>query len=258
MADPDATPDAAPGGTPGLHRVVHAMGTVFSCTVRDAPTPALHAALDAAEALLHHIDAVFSPYRADSAVSAVRAGAPVPAAWQAEADEVHALCEAAHRDTGGRFSAWYAGEYDPSGLVKGWAVERAARLLLDAGAEHVCLNGGGDIQVHGGPWRLGVAHPLLADSYAAVVESTGGPLALATSGPAERGCHLVDPRTGTPPADGLASLTVLAPGLTRADTLATAASAYGAADARGWLEGCTGITAFGIESDGTMWQVRGR
>ncbi|MER6095981.1 FAD:protein FMN transferase [Streptomyces sp. NPDC001728] len=246
-----------PAEAPGLRRVVHTMGTVFSCTVRDAPTPALTRALDAAEALLRHVDEVFSPYRTDSAVSLLRVGVQVPDEWQAEVDEIRTLCETAHRDTAGRFDAWYAGEYDPSGLVKGWAVERAARLLHEAGSEHVCLNGGGDIQLYGGPWRVGIAHPLLRDSYAAIVESAEGRLAIATSGPAERGCHIVDPHTQAPPEDGLASLTVLATGLTRADTLATAVYAGGAAGARGWLEGQQDVAALGVEWDGTTWTARG-
>ncbi|QNS02302.1 FAD:protein FMN transferase [Streptomyces xanthii] len=246
-----------PGGSPGLRRVVRTMGTVFSCTVRDTPSPGLHRALDEAEALLHRADEVFSPYRPDSAVSLERAGAPVPKAWRAEADEVRALCEAAGYDTGGRFDAWYAGPYDPSGLVKGWAVERAARLLHEAGAAHVCLNGGGDIQLYGGPWRVGIAHPLRPDSYAAVVESAQGPLALATSGPAERGCHIIDPDTQAPPGNALASLTVLASGLTRADVLATAAYAVGAAGVRAWLEQQPGVAALAVEEDGRAWTARG-
>ncbi|MFI7005318.1 FAD:protein FMN transferase [Streptomyces sp. NPDC050145] len=246
-----------PGGSAGLRRVVRAMGTVFSCTVRDTPTPGLRRALDEAEALLHHVDEVFSPYRPDSAVSLERAGTPVPKACRAEADEVASLCEAARHDTGGRFDARYAGPYDPSGLVKGWAVERAARLLHEAGAAHVCLNGGGDIQLYGGPWRVGIAHPLRPDSYAAVVESAAGPLALATSGTAERGCHILDPRTQAPPAHALASLTVVTSGLTRADVLATAAYAAGAADARVWLGRRTDVLALGVERDGTTWTVRG-
>ncbi|WP_238697993.1 FAD:protein FMN transferase [Streptomyces sp. E5N91] len=179
--------------------------------MRAKETPGLRRALDATESLLHHVDEVFSPFRPDSAVNRVRHGRPVPEEWQPELSEVLALCTDAHRCTGGRFAAWHSGVFDPSGLVKGWAVERAALLLREAGAEHVCLNGGGDVQLYGGPWRVGITHPLRPGSCAAVVESPGGPLGIATSGPGERGCHIVDPHTGAPPTDGLASLTVTGP-----------------------------------------------
>ncbi|MER6163161.1 FAD:protein FMN transferase [Streptomyces violaceorubidus] len=237
---------------PALHRVVHTMGTVFSCTVRAEPTPSLRRALDAAEGLLHHVDEIFSPFRPDSAVSRVRHGRPVPEEWQPELREILALCADAHRRTGGRFASWHSGVFDPSGLVKGWAVERAAVLLREAGAEHVCLNGGGDLQLYGGPWRVGITHPLRPGSCAAVVESPGGPLGIATSGPGERGCHIVDPRTGAPPTDGPASLTVTAPSLTEADVLATAAYCMGA-EARGWLGTLPGVAAFAVLPDGQTW-----
>ncbi|MFF2651564.1 FAD:protein FMN transferase [Streptomyces sp. NPDC058045] len=248
-------PISEPDARPELHRVVRTMGTVFSCTVRAAPTPLLHKALDEAEALLHHLDRVFSPYREDSAVSLVNRGEPVPARWQSELYQVTHLCAEAHQRTGGWFAAWRGGRFDPSGLVKGWAVERAADLLLDAGAEHICLNGGGDIQLHGGPWQVGVSHPLRPGELAALVSHTEGPLALATSGPAERGCHIVDPHTGAAPSPALASLTVTAASLTEADTVATAAYAMGER-ARPWLTGhagLRGLAAFAVAADGSTW-----
>ncbi|MGW2177669.1 FAD:protein FMN transferase [Streptomyces sp. NPDC001732] len=237
---------------PELHRVVHTMGTVFSFTVRAAPTPFLRKAFDAAEALLHHLDEVFSPYRDDSAVSRVARGESVPGKWEPELHEVLDLCAEARRRTGGWFDARYSGAFDPSGLVKGWAVERAALLLREAGARHLCLNGGGDVQLHGGPWRVGISHPLQPGRLAALVEHTAGPLAIATSGPAERGCHILDPHTGAAPSHALASLTVTAASLTEADMLATAAYSMGA-EARAWLAGQPGIAAFAVAPDGSTW-----
>lgn len=239
-----------------LHRVVHTMGTVFSCTVRGTPTPDLERALDAAEDLLRHVDAVFSPFREDSAVCRVRRGEPVPGTWRDELSEVRALCEDAGRRTDGWFSAWHSGVFDPSGLVKGWAVERAAGLLRAAGAEGVCLNGGGDVQLWGGPWRVGISDPLRGGRLVAQVESVSGALAVATSGTAERGCHIVDPRTCGPVVGPLASLTVVCASLTEADVLATAGYARGA-EARAWLDGLPGVSAFAVATDGGTWTTRG-
>lgn len=233
-----------------LRRVEHTMGTVFSFDVRGGG-PRAAAALEAAAAWLVHVDDVFSTYRPGSQISRLAAGTLALSACAPEVGEVLRLCEEAERRTGGWFSARYAGGFDPTGLVKGWAVERAAAMIASAGADAVCVNGGGDVQVHGGPWRIGVSDPLRHGELAAVIPADGE-LAVATSGPAERGCHIVDPRTGRPPAAALASLTVICRGLTDADAYATAGYAMGAG-ARDWLASLPATRAFAITPDGTSW-----
>lgn len=239
-----------------LRRVEHTMGTVFSFDVRGGDELRTGVALEAAAAWLHHVDEVFSTYRPDSQISRLAAGTLALSACAPEVWEVHRLCEAARLRTGGFFSAEYAGGFDPTGLVKGWAVERAAAMLASAGAEAVCVNGGGDVQVYGGPWRIGVTDPLHPPALAAVVAAADGELAVATSGPAERGCHILDPRTGRPPATALASLTVVCRTLTDADALATAAYAMGPG-ARPWLEAQPGTEGFAVTANGTTWRTSG-
>ncbi|NBM20511.1 FAD:protein FMN transferase [Streptomyces sp. GC420] len=231
------------------------MGTVFSFDVRGVRTGPLRTALRAAVALLHDADRVFSTYREDSDISRLRRGEVALSGCAPEVAEVLRLCEDAERASGGLFTAGYAGGGpDPTGLVKGWAVERAARLLASAGAEAVCVNGGGDVQLIGGPWRVGIADPLRPGALAAVVEHTAGGLAVATSGPAERGCHIIDPRTGAPPVTALASVTVVHAGLTDADARATAAYAMGD-EARDWLESLPDTGAFAVTADGGSWRT---
>ncbi|MEU1666114.1 FAD:protein FMN transferase [Streptomyces sparsogenes] len=235
------------------------MGTVFSLDVREVPDadrPRVRAALDGAAAWLHRVDEVFSPWRADSQISRLRRGELELSRCDADVRDVLRLCDEAERTSGGWFSARYAGEVDPTGLVKGWAVERAARMLVSAGAGSVCVNGGGDVQTHGGPWRVGIADPLCPGELAAVVEARGE-LAVATSGPAERGCHILDPYTGAPPADQLASVTVVCRGLADADAWATAACAMGAERARRWLQRLPDAAAFAVRADGTTWRTSG-
>ena len=155
--------------------------------------------------------------------------------------EVLARCERCARETGGYFDARAAGRLDPSGLVKGWAVDRAAALLSNAGASRFCVNAGGDVVVRGGPWRVGVQHPRQRDRVAAVLALTDA--AVATSGAYERGEHIVDPSCGRPPRGTLA-VTVLGRDLATADAYATAAFAMGergpAWTAR--LRGCGAMT----------------
>ncbi|WP_211280303.1 FAD:protein FMN transferase [Streptomyces lushanensis] len=240
-----------------LRHVEEAMGTVFSFDIRGVrDEDAVRAGLRAAVASLHRVDEIFSPFRADSQITRLGRGELTLSACASEVREVLELCAEAERESEGWFTTRYAGGLDPTGLVKGWAVERAARMLVPAGASAVCLNGGGDIQLIGGPWRVGITDPLHPGRLAAVIESEGG-LGVATSGPAERGCHVLDPRTGRPPVHGPASLTVICPGgLTVADSRATAAYAMGRR-ARKWLEELPDTEGFGVTADGRQWMTSG-
>jgi thiamine biosynthesis lipoprotein len=100
---------------------------------------------------------------------------------------------------------------------------------------------------------VGIAHPLRPGSLCAVV--TGRDLAVATSGTAERGAHVLDPHTGRP-ATGLASLTLVGAELTRTDAYATAAFAMGAG-ARSWVAGLHGYQALAVTPDGRAWRTPG-
>lgn len=220
-------------------RVEHVMGIPVVVDVRDGD--AGPDAIDEVFAWLRFVDAAFSTYRPDSDVCRLDRGELALADAHPLVREVLARCERLRGETGGYFDARAAGRLDPSGLVKGWAVDRAAVLLSAAGARRFCVNAGGDVVVRGGPWRVGVQHPRCRDQLAAVLSLTDA--AVATSGAYERGEHIVDPLTGRPPAGTLA-VTVLGHDLATADAYATAAFAMGergpAWTAR--LRGCGAMT----------------
>ncbi|GGQ66049.1 FAD:protein FMN transferase [Streptomyces flaveolus] len=244
MTDTVAEPAQAPAA---VRRVVETMGTVFSFDVRGGEPAAVRAALDQAVAGLHRVNKVFSTYREDSQVSRLACGELTLAQCAPEVAEVLELAAEAERVSGGWFSPSYRGRLDPTGIVKGWAVERAARLVAGAGASGVSVNGGGDVQMLGTPgarrpWRVGVADPLRPGGLAAVVSASGArELAVATSGTAERGAHIVDPRTGRSAVTDLVAVTVVAPRLTWADCWATAAFAMGSREGLRWLESLDGV-----------------
>jgi len=226
--------------------VRHIMGMPIGIDIADAPEADVEPAFD----WLCQVDATFSTYRADSDISRLGRGEITLAECRAEVDEVLTRCLALERATAGFFSVRAGGRLDPSGFVKGWAIDGAAERLAAAGAESFCINAGGDIVARGRPapdrpWRVGVRHPTELDRLAAVVAVED--MVVATSGEYERGGHIVDPHTGRPPA-GLLSVTVVGPDLATADAYATAAFAMGA-DGPGWTATLDGYDAMCITSD---------
>lgn len=258
------SPSGVPGGAvwPALSRqsglVRHAelvMGTAVSFAVAsDKPPEAIAAAIRSACSVLHEADAVFSTWNTRSPLSRLRRGDAQPGEMPAEVTEVLRQCEAARTATAGWFDPWAApGGVDPTGLVKGWAVERALGVLGDAGVEAAMVNGGGDIAVFGQPpgsdgtgWRIGIRHPWRPDGLAAIV--TGVTAAIATSGRYERGQHLYSP-PGRQLAD-VASATVTGPSLAMADAIATAL-ATGGDDVLPLAAGLDGYEAYLIRGDGS-------
>jgi thiamine biosynthesis lipoprotein len=222
------------------------MGMPIGIDVRDADPVDVEPAF----VWLREVDATFSTYRDDSAISRLDRGELSLAGCPPEVDEVLTRCLALERATGGYFSARPAGRLDPSGLVKGWAVDGAAERLAAAGAANFCINAGGDVLARGRPapdrlWRVGIRHPEQGERLAAVVAVQD--LAVATSGDYERGAHIVDPHTGRAPV-GLLSVTILGPDLATADAYATAAFAMGAGGPA-WTTTLAGCDALCITTD---------
>jgi FAD:protein FMN transferase len=182
------------------------------------------------------VDETFSTYKAESQVSRIGRGELRVEDASEDVRQVLARCEELREASDGYFDAHAAGELDPSGLVKGWSVDRAARILDEAGVRNYAINAGGDIRLSGGAypepvWRVGIQHPYVRYRVAAVVE--GSDLAVATSGAYARGEHVLDPHTGRAPA-GVLSVTITGPNLADADAYATAAFAMGADRAAQW------------------------
>jgi thiamine biosynthesis lipoprotein len=172
------------------------------------------------------VDDVFSIWKPHSPVSRLRSGEISLDEAPPEVSEVLELCRRVRDASDGWFDPWgMPGGVDPTGLVKGWAAERALDELKTAGVPAAMINAGGDIAVYGEPedgqlWRIGVRHPLDPGAMIFVAE-IDGPGAVATSGTYERGDHLLDPSDGRP-ANELLSATVIGRDLAFADALATA------------------------------------
>lgn len=228
---------------PVARRVEHLMGMPVSLALRGRHTrdAAADEAWEATLAELRWVDAVFSTWRTGSQVSRLGRGELALADCDPAVAEVMALAEAAHASSHGAFDVWLPGpdgtrRLDPSGVVKGWAVDRAVAPLRALPDTDVCLSAGGDMVCHvadpdGEAWVVGVEDPHDTSRVVARVPVRRG--AVATSGSAHRGGHVVDGRTGRPALE-LASVTVIGRDLTSVDVDATTALALGQ-DGPAWL-----------------------
>jgi thiamine biosynthesis lipoprotein len=235
---------------PGVRRVEHIMGMPVVVDVRDE-----HVDDDVLERMfdsLRFADAMFSTYRDDSEISRLNRRELTLVDAHPDVREVLDRCEALRVESDGYFDmrAAAADAIDPSGLVKGWAVDRAASILIDAGLRNFAVNIAGDMRLRGRAvpepfWSVGIQHPLERGSIAAVVQAND--LAVATSGAYERGDHVLDPHTRRPPV-GVLSVTVVGPELATADAYATAVFAMGEAGVN-WSSRLRGYEAMTILAD---------
>jgi thiamine biosynthesis lipoprotein len=268
--DPAALPTRTLLPERDVGRFVHVervMGLPVSLHVRGpglAPgtaTAAVAAAVTRAVSRLHDVDHTFSTYRDGSAVSRIRRGELALDDAPADVLEVVALCREAAGRTGGWFDAWLPPDrlFDPTGLVKGWVVEQVARDLAAALPGHdVLVNAGGDVVVacdrtDTPDWVVAVEDPGDRNRLLARIPLRTG--AVATSGTAARGAHVLDPRTGAPAAGGLRAVTVVGPSLLWADVHATAALAEGPRS-RERLAALGDHVALLVGADGTQTLVR--
>ena len=233
------------------------MGTVFTIDIRDPGE--WSAAVDDVVRWLHQVDATLSTYRPDSDISRIRRGELGVDDADPLVAEVLDRCARVQHETGGFFSSLLHGQVDPTGLVKGWSIERASALLRAAGSRNHAVNGGGDMQLAGEagtgrPWTVGIVDPRDRARVVARVSRRDG--AVATSGVAERGRHIVDPFTGGPVANTLASATVTGPRLTEVDAYATAAFVMGL-PALGWIESQPDYDCLLVEEDGVVHATSG-
>ncbi|MEI2716141.1 MAG: FAD:protein FMN transferase [Candidatus Nanopelagicales bacterium] len=225
------------------------MGTVASLT---GPAGLRTVAPDV-EHILRAADDRFSPFRADSELVRMQRD---PGRHDPSDDmrEVLAGCRVLTDVTDGDFQAVDPrGRVDTTGYVKGWAMQRVADTLNDAGWHDWLLVVGGDVMSAGTnagrPWRVAIRHPALAAGVADVLELPDGG-AVATSADYERGNHVWGNKLGDVSSRTRAgSVTVVGPRIDVADALATALWANGR-PRPSWLERVPDYRAFTLDGLG--------
>jgi FAD:protein FMN transferase len=148
------------------------------------------------------------------------------------------------------------------GIAKGYAVDRAMQTLQAHGVTSAMVNAGGEIRAIGSGWLVGIQHPRQNGEIMARIRP--GELAVATSGDYEqffeiegqRYHHLLDPRTGYP-AQGVQSVTVIAPNCTDADGLSTAVFVLGPVEGLALIETLADTEAYLVDASGAVHMTSG-
>jgi thiamine biosynthesis lipoprotein len=203
------------------------MGMPIAIEVLDAS--ATQDDLDDVFAYFVSIDETFSTYKDTSEISQINRGELLPAHYSEDMQIILALSAQTKEETAGYFDILHKGVYDPAGIVKGWAIQNAAKMLHAKGLRNFYIDAGGDIQVsgskNGNPWRVGIRNPFNRNEYVKVLVVTDQ--GIATSGTAIRGQHIYDPYQRDAPLLDIASITIIGPNVYDVDRFATAAFAMG-------------------------------
>lgn len=208
-----------------------------------------------------YVDETFSTYKDTSEITRINRGLIKENEYSADMKTVFALSEETKKLTNGHFNIiGRDGKIDPSGMVKGWSIHNAAKLLMDMGYKNFYVDVGGDTEVHGvnaagERWKIGIRDPFTKgrDVVKVVYLTDKG---IATSGTYIRGLHIYNPNQGNAPADEIVSLTVIGPDIYEADRFATAAFAMGKEGIK-FIEGLAGFEGYSIDHQGVATMTTG-
>jgi len=226
------------------------MGMPITVEVVDAVDSAV---IGAVFTYFEGVDCRFSTYRPDSEIAAINRGCLANADYSDEMREVLALAEQTKRETDGFFDIRKVdGSLDPSGIVKGWAIDNAGAIVARTGARDFFIEAGGDVHssgknADGREWSIGIRNPFNGTEIVKVVYPRGH--GVATSGTYARGQHIYNPHAPGEPLDDIVSLTVIGRDVLEADRFATAAFAMGK-DGILFIEAVPGLEGYVVNTNG--------
>lgn len=198
------------------------------------------------------IDETFSTFKETSEISRINRGEVTERTASLDVQKILRLSEETRQDTDGYFDIRKKDGIDPSGLVKGWAIYEAAKLLDQKGLRNFYIDAGGDIETRGSneegkKWRVGIRNPFNRFEHVKVLEVSG--VGVATSGTYIRGQHIYDPHDTDKELTDIVSVTVIAPNIYEADRFATAAFAMGKNGIH-FIEHKEGLEGYQIDKNG--------
>ncbi len=206
---------------------------------------------DTAFGYFEYIDAKFSTYKDDSEISRINRGEISLETASQDMQAIFMLAEQTRQQTNGFFDIARNGKYDPSGLVKGWAIFRVAELLRERGCQNLYVDAGGDVQVvgkndQGQNWRVGIRNPFDMNEIVKILSVSD--CGVATSGTYVRGQHIYNPKNDGQPITDVVSITVIGPDIYESDRFATAAFAMGK-DGINFIHSLEGFEAYMIDNN---------
>lgn len=210
-------------------------------------------------AYFEYVDRKFSTYKDESEISLINRQEITVEQSSEDMQAIFMLAEQTRQETDGYFDIARNGKYDPSGIVKGWAIYNAAEILRQADFKNYYVDAGGDIQVsgkndEGQDWRVGIQNPFNPKEIVKVVSLQD--CGMATSGTYVRGQHIYDPKDSEQPITEIVSLTVIGPDIYEADRFATAAFAMGSAGIY-FIENLKGFEGYMIDPKGLATYTSG-
>jgi thiamine biosynthesis lipoprotein len=229
-------------------------------TVEIVDTGVTQSAINMVYDYCRYIDETFSTYKDSSEISRINRHELSVEDCSDDMKTVFRLSEQTRLETNGYFNIQKPdGSIDPSGLVKGWAIWKAADLLKEKGYAHFYVEAGGDMQTsghnaEGETWRVGIRNPFQLEDIVKVV--TLNNCGMATSGTYIRGQHIWNPHAPGKNTTDIVSLSVIGPNVYEADRFATAAFAMGK-DGIHFLERLDGFEAYMIDTAGIATMTSG-
>ena len=233
----------------GMHITVEIVGTAL-----------VNSTIEKVFSYFNYIDEKFSTYKKTSEITKINEGKLRETEYSEDMKNVLSLCKKTKDETGGYFDILISDEScDPSGLVKGWAIHNASKILLEDGFENFYIDAGGDIQVHGynaegKTWSLGIKNPFNQKEIVKVIYAQNE--GIATSGIYIRGQHIYNPKNRDERITEIVSLTVVGPNVYEADRFATAAFAMGRKGIL-FVEKLPGFEGYMIDKNGTATMTSG-
>ncbi|MHB8280359.1 MAG: FAD:protein FMN transferase [Candidatus Humimicrobiaceae bacterium] len=232
----------------------------MTITVEIADTSATKIDIDKAFSYFENVEKKFSVFKTTSEITLINNGKIKESQWSEDMKLVFTLAEKTKKETNGYFDIVASeGKYNPSGLVKGWAIYNASKLLLAQGFKNFYVEAGGDIQTHGKNeqdryWSVGIKNPFNQEQIVKVLylKDQG----IATSGTYIRGQHIYDPHARNKSLTEIVSISVIGPNVYETDRFATAAFAMGEKGIR-FIENLKGFEGYMIDKNGIATQTSG-
>lgn len=235
------------------------MGTPVTIEIPDIE--ASQELFDEVFSYFRYVDDTFSTYKDTSEITALNEGRIKREDTSDDMKLVLKLSEETKKLTNGYFDiVTLRGIYDPSGLVKGWAIFNASQILKNHKVNNFYVEAGGDIQVSGKnadgkTWAIGIQNPFTKEKEI-VKKLYLHDKGIATSGSYVRGQHIYNPVDKKDSIEDMLSLTVIGPNIYEADRFATAAFAMGS-NGINFIESLADFEGYSIDTKGVATVTTG-